>query len=601
MKFEFVKGTQKKSCTSRLKLGLSVLAVVPALSIVQVASADPSSQMFQMEFPGTAGAGAQQGAQNVSHVHKKKVESKVEWFKTSKILDIKRIDVSSEPAIEEKILSYISSRVFKYPDVSTLNALRHVIKTHEVSIPYKTVQIINSNEIKVFLAKNDLNMASDHIFHSVKSSGFKYKIGQVAVTGADPSMSSTLSKVATPGDELSAENLSDKLYAFSQIPGITRADSLISAGKALDTDNVSLNVVKAPMFSGSQIEVDNYGYAPTGALTTNITGMGSSVFTFGDQVYTTVSYSGGVVSGMVGYNRLIDLYSRYGVDFTGMSYTVGAGYAPFGALQSTSQFAALGVSGSNYSGDLWVSHYFKNTPKEKVFVKGTVFGKEYQDTYSPTVQNLRSLPGASAELSLYKNVGPWTGYADFVLTGYYLLEGSGSSNLNPFFYDTPGFNDYLTSADSLSYDLGHGFSIVANTNLQQYFGGGTLDPMLQATLGGVSNLEALPTASLFGDDLYFGQLTLNYKKVFSNGNSINPDLFFGVGNIEGIGTSYTVAGPGVGVSGTVKNMFGSLSMAVPVGNLPVEALGDQIPGISGGNIGSGGIPIELWASVGIHY
>ena len=181
---------------------------------------------------------------------------------------------------------------------------------------------------------------------------------------------------------------------------------------------------------------------------------------------------------------------------------------------------------------------------------------------------------------------------------YDLQEGAGSASSNPFFSDTPGINEYVTSNDSVSYQLPKNYALLLSGSFQRYIGGGTLDPMLQATLGGMNNLAALPTASLFGNDLYYGQCTLD-KAIFLKNLSLSPNAFFGIGNLVGLVTNTTVMGPGVGINGNYKKLFASLTAAMPIGDLPVSTLGSEIPAITGGNIAQGGLPFQLWFSVGI--
>ena len=53
-------------------------------------------------------------------------------------------------------------------------------------------------------------------------------------------------------------------------------------------------------------------------------------------------------------------------------------------------------------------------------------------------------------------------------------------------------------------------------------------------------------------------------------------------------------GPGVEESWTGAHLFGTVDLSVPVGPLPTVVTGFQIVALTGGNIGNGGIPIQLW-------
>lgn len=547
-------------------------------------------------------------------------------YKHGKILRIEHPQSLSRSYIERKVLTYASGRVFPKANVKTLNSLRHLIAQKELPASFPRLRLIPTETphamvvrkkeidaagsailhedpalIRIFVSARDLNRIGAFLSDYVRNDQTRYAINSVTISGISPDDKKRLSLASTlvhPGDTVNPDDLNNALYALSQVPGFSRGDALITAGTALDTDNVLLNIQTAPMFSGSQIEVDNYGYAATGAIVTNLSGTMNTVLSAGDQAYAQVSWSGGMVSMVAGYNRMIDLDTRYGIDLTGMSYTVGAGLSPYGSTASSSALAALGVSGDNYSGMVWISHNFKNTPDEKRYIKASVFDKEFEDTYSPTVQNTRSIPGGSLEFAWMKQIGRIGLNSDTTYTLYDLSQGAGSAATNPFYYDTQGFNEYFVSNDSVSYQFQDNYSLLLSGSFQQYIGGGTLDPMLQATLGGMNNLAALPTASLFGNDLYYGQFTLN-KMLSLKDLTLTPNAFFGVGNIVGLGTNYTVMGPGVGFSATYKKLFASLTAAMPIGDLPVSNLGNVIPAITGGNVGQGGLPFQLWFSVGL--
>lgn len=579
-----------------------VLACAVSTPGISVAEQIPGpSDLQRLFFPGSTPSG--ETPSPIKHTSAPAKKKAVEWFKRGKILTLTNTDISSKAAIQGKIMAYISERLFPNPDVKTLNAIRHTLKTQSFNPAYTVKTITSPTAGVIVVSKDVLNSEAKKLLEAVSHDATHYKIGAVNLTGmSDTRLAPVLLSTVKPGSALNARELSDNLYALTQVPGIARVDSLITAGSALDTDNVTLHVLQTPLYSGSQIEVDNYGYAPTGAVTANITGVLNGVISGGDQAFTQVSYAGGMVSGQFGYSRFISPYSRYGVDGNLMAYSVGGGIAPMGTYASTQAFAALGVAGDNYGADAWYSHYFKNTPSEKGFVKVTGYDHEYTDTYSSSVQNTRSVPGASLEGLYSKQWGRWGLSLDAVYSAYYLMQGLGSSNLNPFYYDTTGFRSYLTSNDALSYDLTHGFGATLSTSIQQELGGGALDPMLQATLGGMGNLAALPAAALFGDNMYYGQFAVSYTKSFDdNLATVTPSVFFGLGQVVGIGTVYSAAGPGIGAKGTYKDLFASITGSAPVGALPVAVMGNSIPALNGSNINQGQLPLQLWLSAGIHF
>ena len=366
-------------------------------------------------------------------------------------------------------------------------------------------------------------------------------------------------------------------------------------------ENLLVHVTPAPTFAGSQIEVDNYGYAPTGALMLNATGTVNNAGVAGGLFTVVASTSfGGMNAGTLSYSLPIDLMNRVGIDVNAMNYTLGEGFSPWGHGANAAQLTALGVSGSNYSGDVWGMQTFIEKPDRKMALKETFFLKEFQDTYSQTSQNDRSLPGGTLDLSGFRTLGKILASFDLADTEYDLTQGSGSDPANPFYNDTQGLQNYLTANGQLSYAVTSVWSVTLGTVDQQYIGGGVLDPMLQATLGGIANVMALPTASLFGNDLYVGTLTLTRTDTARIG-SFASSLFFDAGQVTGIGTNYSAMGPGVEESVSSQHWFARGDLAVPIGALPTQILGQNITALTGGNIGQGGIPLQLWLSAGLRY
>ncbi|MCL5953858.1 MAG: hypothetical protein M1509_05050 [Nitrospirae bacterium] len=366
-------------------------------------------------------------------------------------------------------------------------------------------------------------------------------------------------------------------------------------------ENLLVHVTPAPTFAGSQIELDNYGYAPTGALMLNATGTVNNAGVAGGLFAVVASTSfGGMNAGTLSYSLPIDLVNRVGIDVNAMNYTLGEGFSPWGHGANAAQLTALGVSGSNYSGDVWGMQTFIEKPDRKLALKETLFLKEFQDTYSQTSQNDRSLPGGTLDLSGFRTLGKILASFDLADTEYDLTQGSGSDPANPFYNDTQGLQNYLTANGQLSYAVTSVWSVTLGTVDQQYIGGGVLDPMLQATLGGIANVMALPTASLFGNDLYVGTLTLTRTDTALIG-SFASSLFFDAGQVTGIGTNYSAMGPGLEESVSSQHWFARGDLAVPIGALPTQILGQNITALTGGNIGQGGIPLQLWLSAGLRY
>ncbi len=75
--------------------------------------------------------------------------------------------------------------------------------------------------------------------------------------------------------------------------------------------------------------------------------------------------------------------------------------------------------------------------------------------------------------------------------------------------------------------------------------------------------------------------------------------FFDVGQVMGIGTNYAAIPPGVEEAFSAQHDFARAEVAVPVGGLPLQALEDSISPITGGHIAQGGLPLQLWRSIGV--
>ncbi|MCL5953840.1 MAG: hypothetical protein M1509_04955, partial [Nitrospirae bacterium] len=251
-------------------------------------------------------------------------------------------------------------------------------------------------------------------------------------------------------------------------------------------------------------------------------------------------------------------------------------------------------------GDVWGMQTFIEKPDRKLALKETLFLKEFQDTYSQTSQNDRSLPGGTLDLSGFRTLGKLTASFDLADTEYDLSQGAGSNPANPFYYSTQGLQNYMTGNGQLSYAVTPVWSVTLGTVDQQSFGAGVIDPMLQATLGGVANVMALPTASLFGNNLYVGTLTLTRTDVLRS-TTFASSLFFDAGQVTGVGTDYSAMGPGVEESVSAQHWFARADLALPVGALPTQILGQEITALTGGHIGQGEVPLQLWLSAGLRY
>jgi len=393
--------------------------------------------------------------------------------------------------------------------------------------------------------------------------------------------------------------VSKDAYLVDRVGQLSTGNLFAPAPATSEYDDFLVHITPVPTFSGSEIEIDNFGYAPTGALVLNAIGNVNNALIAGGLFTVSASTTlGGMNSGMVSASLPIGLYVRTGVDFTAMNYTLGKGISPWGHGTDVAALTALGVSGSNDSGDLWVDQSLAHREDRALVLKETIFLKQFKDTYSPTVQNDRNIVGGILDLSGSRSSGRLSASFDLSGTEYDLSEGGASSPLNPYYTDTPGLQSYIAGNGQIGFAFTPTYSLVLGTVDQQYIGGGTLDPMLQATLGGVSNVMALPTAALFGNDLYVGTLTFT-RTDYVDAGVFSTSGFFDMGEVSGVSTNYLAMGPGVEEVFNAQHFFARIDVAAPVGALPVLGLGTSITALSGGNIGQGGIPIQLWLSVGV--
>ena len=473
--------------------------------------------------------------------------------------------------------------------------------------------------------------------NAVESKVAEYKIAHVSVEGGSPGQNAFVRSHLPIGADgvTNTRTLDSRLYEIGQLPGFDRVDALFfptsgpdkeataennqspfapverdrstfsaNGGTYSDTEDLLLKIVPQPTLTGSQIEIDNYGYAPTGAVVLNVTGVVNEAFVPGGQFTVNASTSVGMNSGTLSYQLPVPLSSLRetgGVDLSAVSYRLGSGISPFGTGESSYQLIALGVQGANASADVWLMQSPIEKKDRSLSFRETLFGKTFSDSLSSTVMNVRTLEGATLGVSGARTAGSLSASFYAYLTAYDLAPAAGDSPLNPYYVSTAGLQTYGTAGGSLQWTLSPSYSLTLDTSDQQYVGGGQLDPMMQAVLGGPANLMALPTASLFGNDLYFFSLTGTRRDAASFG-TFASSVFADAGEVRGIGTTASAAGPGVEESfDTGHRFFAKLDLAAPLGALPTEYLSRTLPALMGGNLSQGGIMLQCWLSLGILY
>jgi hypothetical protein len=488
--------------------------------------------------------------------------------------------------VRKKIVLYVASRV-----LDMKNPIAQIIA--------KTVARRSSS---FFWVPMDISFGGNDTFRVWVSRRLLNKIKDALIEEAEKGPGPEKSSSVDPEPWLEGiKSVESADHSFQEEPVYPDFVHIFNPGVSPDLENLFLHIVPTPTFEGSQMEVDNYGYAPTGAVVLNVLGNVNNAGLVGGLFSVTASTSfGGMNSGLVSYSFPIDLIARVGGDFNAMNYSLGLGFSPWGHGANVSQLTALGVQGSNYSGDLWSAQTLLDRQSQRLILKELAFVKEFQDTYSPTVQNDRSLVGGLLDLSGFRTFGKVQITLDITDTEYDLVQGSGSNPANPFYHDTQGLQNYLSYNGSIIYFFSPTYSATLGTLGQQSFGAGVIDPMLQATLGGVSNVSALPTAALFGNNLYVGTITLTRTDLLKRG-ILSSSVFFDAGQVTGIGFQYSAMGPGIEEMWNASHYFARFDAAVPVGALPTDVLGSTITAATGGNIGQGGIPLQLWLSVGFRY
>ena len=571
-----------------------LLLVIPPLSVRAEEGAQEVSANAPAAFPGIVTPAPGTGASPSAKV-------KTAWFRHGKRLTL----AASHPDLA--VLGYVARRVFPAPGPLLSERIRTAVdrlrKSPELRVSGTKTVLNGQPVLLVSLDRETLNRLARQVYDAVQKAAVSERIRKVALSGVPPKDSPFVTKNlgVGPGSPVSDQPLSDNLYALSQLPGYARADALLLPTGLPGEEDLVVKTTPSSTLAGSQIEIDNYGYAPAGAVMLNGTLDINDALFAGDQGTVAASTSFfGMNSGTISYSAPLDLENRLGADMNALDYRLGLGFSPWGHGATVSQLVALGLSGSNYSFDGWGRHSFVQSSMASLALKGTVFLKEFQDTYSPVVQNDRSVTGGTVELSGARTAGTLSASIDIADTEYGLTQGSGSSAANPFYSDTQGLQNYWTGNGGLRVALSPVYAVYLSTADQQYIGGGALDPMLQAVLGGMSNVRALPTAALFGNDLYSGSLSF-LRTDAVKGGSLVSSLFFDAGQVTGIGFQYGAMGPGIEEAWTGRHFFGKLDLAVPVGPLPTAALGNQVVALTGGNIQNGGIPLQLWLSAGWRY
>jgi hypothetical protein len=257
--------------------------------------------------------------------------------------------------IRRNIAAWVAKRAMPHPTPSESALLNATILRLSASSFPMSRESSGPGIVSVTVEARTLNALAARLAQAVSSGRLAYRVHRTAVTGGSPGENRFVERnlPISPSGVADAQKVSDTLYAVGQVPGFARADGIFSPApdpgatasqgpappqsgtifspppEAPALENLLVHVTPAPTFAGSQLEVDNYGYAPTGALMLNATGNVNNAGVAGGLFTVMASTSfGGMNSGTISYSLPIDLSNRVGADFNAMNYTLGLGFSP---------------------------------------------------------------------------------------------------------------------------------------------------------------------------------------------------------------------------------------------------------------------------------
>ncbi len=298
------------------------------------------------------------------------------WFRHGKRLTLR----ADHPV--RALLGYVARRVFPAPDPLLAERIRTAIDQLRTVPDLRvsgTKTVLNGQPaLVVVLDRTALNRLARRLSDAVQKTAVSERIRKVLLSGVPPRDAAFVTENlgVGPGSPVSTPPLSDNLFALSQLPGYARADALLVPTGLPGEMDLVVRTTPSSTLAGSQIEIDNYGYAPAGAVMLNGLLDINDALLPGDQWTVVASTSFfGMNSGTLSYQTPLDLKNRLGADMNAIDYRLGLGFSPWGHGATTSQLVALGLSGSNYGFDGWGRHSFVQSPTASLSLKGMVFLK----------------------------------------------------------------------------------------------------------------------------------------------------------------------------------------------------------------------------------
>lgn len=473
------------------------------------------------------------------------------------------------PVLQKLISPFLHKEIS--PD--TLNSIKTVLTNYYVSKGYTLSKaVIPPQEVQNGIVKIKIvEVKYDKITVNNKS--------RVSNKLIDATVSNLKS-----GDLFNYDTLDTDMSLLKAIPG-TSVNSFLSPGSIPGTTDTTVNVDRMPMFN-SILNVNNYGMSYTGQLILNAQGSLNNIFHEGDLFSVNTSSSVGFNTAMVSYDTILNKYGTHiGASYGATEYNVGTGLNIFSQGINASAAAALGASGYSQIASLWVTQPI--IKRQNTDLTSRLDADKYflSDTYNQSAGAVddRTITALTGSL-MYTGTGT-TGVttANLAYEWYTLQLTGGNPSLNPFGLTTPGTRDIWKTDVTRTQQLpGDGNSFFFN--LGGMFSNGQLDPAMEYTLGGESNLRGYAMAVLFGDSGY--DMNAEFRHVVQGvktGQLMLTAFFDDAGTSLNNVSWLNLMSPGVGANYTYKKWKGNLEVGTPVGNVP--------------SIVGGYSPVQVWFSL----
>lgn len=388
-----------------------------------------------------------------------------------------------------------------------------------------------------------------------------------------------------PGDVFNYNTLDTDMSLLRAMPG-TSVTSFLSPGSIPGTTDTTVNVDRTPMLNAN-IGINDYGMAYTGQLMLTVDGSLNNIFHEGDTFsIVNAASSLGFNTAMVSYDTILNRYGTHvGASYGATEYNVGTGINVFSQGINASAAAALGASGYSQIASLWVTQPI--IKRQNTDLTSRLDADKYflSDTYNQSAGAVddRTITALTGSL-MYTGTGT-TGVttANLAYEWYTLQLTGGNPSLNPFGLTTPGTRDIWKTDVTRTQQLpGDGNSLFFN--LGGMFSNGQLDPAMEYTLGGESNLRGYAMAVLFGDSGYDMNAEFRHVVQSVHTGQLMLTAFFDDAGVSLNNVSWlNLMSPGVGANYTYGKWKGNVEVGTPVGNVP--------------SIVGGYSPVQVWFSL----